>query len=96
MCQRCGSVARQVGLAAIRAECGLRALSRHGRCARRGVRRPAPGVTLMCQRSVYRKCGKPTWVGCGRHVDEVLRDVPPAGRCQCPRPKSWLARLLGF
>jgi hypothetical protein len=50
----------------------------------------------MCQRSVCRQCGKPTWVGCGRHVDEVLRDVPPAKRCQCPRPKSWLARLLGF
>jgi hypothetical protein len=26
----------------------------------------------------------------------VLRDVPHAQRCQCPRPKSWLARLLGL
>ena len=48
----------------------------------------------MCQRSVCRKCGKPTWFGCGRHVDEVLRDVPLADRCQCK--KSWLARLLGL
>jgi hypothetical protein len=50
----------------------------------------------MCQRSVCRQCGKPTWVGCGLHVEEVLRDVPLANRCQCPRPKSWLARLLGY
>ena len=50
----------------------------------------------MCLRSQCRKCGKPTWVGCGRHIDEVLRDVPVAERCQCPRSKWWLARLLGF
>jgi hypothetical protein len=48
----------------------------------------------MCQRSVCRKCGKPTWIGCGRHVEQVLGDVPPAKRCQCP--KSWLARLFGL
>jgi hypothetical protein len=29
------------------------------------------------------------------HVEDVLRDVPPAKRCQCPKPKSLLARLLG-
>jgi len=50
----------------------------------------------MCLRSVCSKCGKATWVGCGRHVDEVLRDVPVADRCQCPHAKSWLARLFGF
>jgi len=49
----------------------------------------------MCQRVQCQKCGKPTWVGCGRHVEDVLRDVPPAQRCDCPRPKSFLARLLG-
>jgi len=47
----------------------------------------------MCHLTVCRKCGKPTWFGCGRHVEEVLRDVPPAQRCQCK--KSWLARLFG-
>ena len=50
----------------------------------------------MCQRSVCSKCGKATWVGCGQHIEEVLRGVPPNKQCQCPRPKSWLARLLGL
>jgi len=54
------------------------------------------GVRLMCQRSVCSKCGKATWVGCGHHVDEVLRDAPVADRFQCPRAKSCLARLFGF
>ena len=38
----------------------------------------------MCLRVQCQKCGKPTWVGCGRHVEDVLRDVPPAQRCDCP------------
>jgi hypothetical protein len=50
----------------------------------------------MCLKTVCRKCGKPTWMGCGRHIEEVLRDVAPKDRCQCPRAKSWFARLLGF
>ena len=50
----------------------------------------------MCHRVVCRTCGKPTWAGCGQHIEEVLHDVPPAKRCPCPRPKSWLARLLGL
>lgn len=49
----------------------------------------------MCQRVRCQKCGKPTWVGCGQHIEQVLGDVPLAQRCHCPRPKSWLARLLG-
>jgi hypothetical protein len=65
---------------------------RRARMSRRGA--GIAGASLMCHLSVCRQCGKPTWVGCGRHVEEVLRDVPPAKRCQCPRPKSWLARLL--
>lgn len=48
----------------------------------------------MCHLTVCRTCGKPTWAGCGRHVEEVLGHVPPAQRCQCK--KSWLARLLGL
>jgi hypothetical protein len=51
----------------------------------------------MCQRVQCPKCGKPTWAGCGRHVEDVLGDVPTAQRCQCPREKkkSLLDRLLG-
>ncbi|MEZ5291686.1 MAG: hypothetical protein R2745_11415 [Vicinamibacterales bacterium] len=52
----------------------------------------------MCQRVQCPTCGKASWVGCGAHVEQVLRGVPQDQRCQCPRPapkKGWLARLLG-
>ncbi|BCS35118.1 hypothetical protein TBR22_A43440 [Luteitalea sp. TBR-22] len=49
----------------------------------------------MCQRVQCEKCGKPSWVGCGKHVEQVLGDVPPKDRCQCPPPKSLLDRILG-
>jgi hypothetical protein len=49
----------------------------------------------MCTRIRCGRCGKPTWVGCGRHVEQALSGVPPEERCACPRPKSLLARLLG-
>ncbi len=49
----------------------------------------------MCQRNRCERCGKPSWVGCGAHVEQVLRDVPADQRCQCPRPKSLLSRILG-
>ena len=35
----------------------------------------------MCQRITCRKCGKPSFAGCGRHVESVLGDVPVANRC---------------
>lgn len=37
----------------------------------------------MCSRVDCPTCGKPTFVGCGRHIEEVLGDVPRAQRCQC-------------
>jgi hypothetical protein len=37
----------------------------------------------MCQRITCKDCGKPSFAGCGRHVESVLGDVPPADRCQC-------------
>ena len=37
----------------------------------------------MCQRVTCNRCGKPTFAGCGRHVEQVLGDVPPAARCHC-------------
>jgi len=49
----------------------------------------------MCTRIQCGRCGKATWVGCGRHVEQVMAGVPPEERCTCPRPKSLLARLLG-
>jgi hypothetical protein len=48
----------------------------------------------MCHRARCERCGKPTWIGCGRHVEQALVGVPGADRCACPR--SLLARLLGL
>lgn len=37
----------------------------------------------MCHRVTCSTCGKPTYAGCGRHVEAVLSDVAPADRCRC-------------
>jgi len=62
----------------------------------------------MCRRVECSKCGRPTYAGCGMHVEQVLGDVPPAARCRCreepdkaPKapgpsgPRGWLRSLLG-
>lgn len=57
----------------------------------------------MCVRVQCSTCGKPTYSGCGRHVEQVLGDVPAAERCQCREQKarpsdgdqSFLRRLFG-
>ncbi|MDO8364273.1 MAG: hypothetical protein Q7V88_15385 [Actinomycetota bacterium] len=40
----------------------------------------------MCRRVTCKRCGKPSWAGCGAHVDKVLADVPKADRCRCNEP----------
>lgn len=37
----------------------------------------------MCRRVTCSKCGKPTFAGCGAHIEQVLGDVPRAQRCKC-------------
>jgi hypothetical protein len=51
----------------------------------------------MCQRVNCERCGKPTWTGCGKHVEEALAGVPNDQRCQCPKqePRSVISRLFG-
>lgn len=62
----------------------------------------------MCRRVECSKCGRPTYAGCGAHVEQVLGSVPPAARCRCREdraktpgatgaagPRSWLRGLLG-
>ena len=44
-----------------------------------------PEEDTMCQKVTCQRCGKPTWRGCGEHVEQALRDVPVAERCSCPR-----------
>jgi hypothetical protein len=55
----------------------------------------------MCRRVSCKTCGKPTYAGCGAHIEQVLRDVPVADRCKCretgasagaapaPKKRSW-------
>lgn len=37
----------------------------------------------MCARVTCGDCSKPTWSGCGQHVEEALAGVPEADRCHC-------------
>lgn len=56
----------------------------------------------MCRAVTCKICGKTTWAGCGRHVDQVMKGVPRANRCEgherdgrgAGKP-GFLARLLG-
>lgn len=36
----------------------------------------------MCRAVTCKKCRKTTWAGCGQHVDQVMRGIPSADRCQ--------------
>jgi hypothetical protein len=53
----------------------------------------------MCRRVTCDRCGKPTWAGCGAHVEQVLGDVAAKDRCACkgeaaaPSASSPLAAL---
>jgi len=45
----------------------------------------------MCRRVDCPKCGRPTFAGCGLHVEQVLGNVPPDQRCRCreeEKPKA--------
>lgn len=37
----------------------------------------------MCRLVQCKKCQKPSWAGCGAHVEQVLGHVPMADRCAC-------------
>ncbi|WP_224281367.1 hypothetical protein [Streptomyces sp. LS1784] len=53
----------------------------------------------MCRRVACRTCGKPTFAGCGMHVEQVLAGVPKSARCDCAAQgrtgKGWFGRLFG-
>ena len=57
----------------------------------------------MCHEIACARCGKPTWEGCGEHIEYALKSVPLDERCTCPREKvkaasntkSPLDRILG-
>jgi len=57
----------------------------------------------MCHQITCATCNKPTWEGCGEHIEYALKRVPLNERCTCPRDqvkatsntKSPLDRILG-
>ena len=42
----------------------------------------------MCRRVQCSECGRPTYAGCGAHIEQVLRDVAPSERCRCRQEKG--------
>jgi len=42
----------------------------------------------MCRAVTCNKCKKPTWAGCGAHVEQVLGHVPTSDRCTCRESKA--------
>ena len=52
----------------------------------------------MCSRTTCRKCGKPTWSGCGQHVEIALKGVAKKDRCQGhaddPKDPGFFSRLF--
>ncbi|KAI7906136.1 uncharacterized protein BX663DRAFT_549241 [Cokeromyces recurvatus] len=57
---------------------------------------PRKNSNNMCKRTTCSNCNKATWIGCGRHVEEVLDDVPKDERCQCPGIFARIKAALGF
>lgn len=49
----------------------------------------------MCQRVTCQSCGKPTYAGCGAHVEQVLGDVPKSERCRCREERAEAAAQDG-
>lgn len=58
----------------------------------------------MCRRVECPTCKKPSFAGCGAHIEQVLGDVPKSDRCSCnekkskdaPDPPSVLRRIFGL
>jgi hypothetical protein len=46
------------------------------------------GGNHMCHRVTCRTCNKPTYRGCGMHVEQVLAGVPKSQRCSCDRTRK--------
>jgi hypothetical protein len=56
----------------------------------------------MCSKVTCKKCGKPTWSGCGEHIEEALQGIPKNQRCACGKSAqskssgaNFFTRLLG-
>lgn len=53
----------------------------------------------MCSKVICKLCKKPTWSGCGEHIEEALAGIPNSERCP-GHPKEetksgFMAKLFG-
>lgn len=46
----------------------------------------------MCRRVECNECHKPTYAGCGMHIEQVLGDVPREDRCSCREKRKAAAK----
>ena len=53
----------------------------------------------MCSKVTCRYCGKPSWSGCGNHIEQALKGVPKSQRCQGhandPKTPGFFSKILG-
>ncbi len=55
----------------------------------------------MCSKVTCRQCSKPTWSGCGEHIEIALAGVPQSQRCQghdapsAPENGGLFSRIFG-
>ena len=47
----------------------------------------------MCRKVTCKQCQRPTWAGCGAHVEQVLGDIPEEDRC--PGHLSTIPSVIG-
>jgi hypothetical protein len=47
------------------------------------LHRPFEAQIIMCRRVSCSTCKKPSWAGCGAHIDSALSGVPMEERCAC-------------
>lgn len=42
----------------------------------------------MCRRVQCSECSRPTYAGCGAHIEQVLANVPKGERCVCREQRA--------
>ena len=47
----------------------------------------------MCYKTTCKDCQKPTWAGCGNHIERALADIPQESRCHCNDPPQIPVRV---
>lgn len=47
----------------------------------------------MCRKVQCDDCKKPTWSGCGFHVEQALKGVPEEDRCKCEKTRCQVIHM---